>query len=293
MKYIALRVNNSVNGNFVGFSGIQIRKTLADTNILIGSTATATDQYPGGNNDPSVLLDNFSTNTWLNSGSGLPQRVAFALSKDFYGDLKSLTIVGDPNDLNVSPTSFEIQVSESGDVTNDYAWTTVATIDGVVWNAVGEQKDFTIALSFPPPPSIEADKLKMQQIQTRLKNGEYIDDDDSIFLISGGDSAATLLIMQKLDAGEGFNGLKALGFSDAAACKILAIYNVKVDTLKYDSEVALEIIANDITKIVSFDSYLTANNLQLPPLTLYLNKLRSVPAVFNAARDWAKTLPAQ
>lgn len=296
MRYFAIKLLSSVNGNFVGLSGVMLRKTLADANILTGATATATDEYPGGNNPPSNLIDAFSTNKWLNSGSGFPQRIAFALTKEYYGDYTAFTLFGDPNDSGVSPTDFELQVSDTGDVTNDAAWTTVATINGVVWNTPGanaEQKDFTVALSFPVPPSIEADKLKLAQIQTRLKNGEYIDDDDSIFLISGADTAVTLQIMQKLDAGEGFDGLKSLGFTDTIACRILAIYNVKVDTAKYDSEVALEIIAADVSKLQSFKAYLDTLNISLPPLNIYLNKLRSYPAVFNAAREWAKTLPAQ
>lgn len=287
MKYIALKIDNSVNGAFIGLNEVSMLASNGD-NILAGAAITATTEY---NSDLGAyhLLDGKSGSSWTNNGSGGGQRAMFTLQNDFYGILSRLVVVGH-SDQNVSPRTIELQVSESGNLNNENEWTTIKSFTDLVW-APMEPKTLDVDIAFNIPPSVDADKLRMQQIQFKLKIGEYITDDDSIFYMIGGDGEQAARIMSALDNGDGFNGLKALGLSDANAYRVLTIYNTKADTAKYESEKALEMMVFDINRFVDFKNYLDSRNIQLPSLDSYMTRIRSNHQVYTAAREWARTLP--
>lgn len=131
-----------------------------------------------------------------------------------------------------------------------------------------------------------ADKLRAQSLNFKLRNNQYITDDESVFLQLG-DSALATRAMAALDNGGGFDGLRALGISEVTSYKILAIFNIKLDTRKYESERALELIANNPAQLVNLQSYLTAQGITMPSLTSYIATLRADNAIYNAVRTWA------
>lgn len=288
MKYIAVKVDGSPNNAFIGLNEVQMLASNGD-NILTGAAIIATTEY---NADLGAfhLLDGKSGTSWTNNGSGGGQRAMFTLPTDFYGTLSRLIVVGH-SDQNVSPHKIELQVSESGNVNNENEWTTIKTYTDLVW-APMESKTFEVDIAFNVAPSVDADKLRMQRIQFSLKIGEYIPDDDAIFYMIGGDGNQAVAVMAALDAGKGYDGLKALGLTDAVAYRVLSIYNVKADTGKYESEKALEMMVFDVNKFVDFKNYLDSRNLTLPSLDSYMTRLRSNHDIYVAAREWAKTLPA-
>lgn len=132
---------------------------------------------------------------------------------------------------------------------------------------------------------ITADKLRTEQIMFKLRNGEYINDDDSVFFTLG-NSLMAQAAMIEVDAGRGFDGLRAIGLTQAQAYKVLSIFNIKMEVSKYESESALTRLLNDPTKIVSLKAFLDGKNLALPPLTSYLVTIRSNHAVYTAIGEW-------
>lgn len=135
------------------------------------------------------------------------------------------------------------------------------------------------------------DKLKQNDLEFKLRTNEHISEEDSVFLVLGN----SLLVKQciaNMDVGYGFNGLKALGLSDSQAYKIIAIFNVKLDVNKYESEKALEFLGSDLDNLKSFSKFLAKRNVEMPSLKNYITVLRSDNVVYNLIRDWAKNKEA-
>lgn len=161
--------------------------------------------------------------------------------------------------------------------------------------------NFTIAAPAPIPLTPEQiladDKAKMALIVSALKNNVQIIDDDAIFYAIGGSSTKISAIMNVLDNGGGYpelvtlNTSAGMGLSDATILRIMSIYLVKVDTIRYQNEAGLALITN-YGRLDAFMAYLTANSIPIPSLEPTLSVLRSNIATFNAARLWAATSPA-
>jgi len=132
-----------------------------------------------------------------------------------------------------------------------------------------------------------ADKLTMEQIIFKLKSGQYISDDDSVFYALGNSKMATAA-MAEIDAGRGYDGLRNIGLTQSQALKVLSIYNVTLEIAKYESEQALAVLEADPTKIQSLQTYLTSliPPLTLPTLSTYLGQIRSNHAIYSAIRNW-------
>lgn len=134
---------------------------------------------------------------------------------------------------------------------------------------------------------IAADKLRMEQIVNKLKSNQFINDDDSVFYALGNSLMATCA-MAEIDAGRGFDGLRNIGLTQTQALKVLSIYNVTIDTGKYESELALAALENDPAKIVTLQAYLAGLTppLTLPPITPYLGSIRANHTVYAAVASW-------
>ena len=135
---------------------------------------------------------------------------------------------------------------------------------------------------------LAADKLRIDQIIFKLKSGQFVNDDDSVFY-SLGNSLMTTAAMVIIDAGGSFDGLRTAGLTQAQALSVLSIYNVNLDVSKYESEVALNLINNDPTKLTQLSAYLAGLTppLTLPPLTPYLAQVRADHAVYAAIKNWS------
>ena len=133
-----------------------------------------------------------------------------------------------------------------------------------------------------------ADKLRLDQIIFKLKSGQFVDDNDSVFYALGNSLMATTA-MGIIDIGGGFDELRTAGLTQSQALSVLSIYNVNLDVSKYESEVALKIINDDPTKLTQLQTYLAGLTppLTLPPLTPYLAQVRANHAVYAAIKNWS------
>lgn len=140
-----------------------------------------------------------------------------------------------------------------------------------------------------------ADKAKYNLIVGKLKSGEQVDDDDSIFYIIGGSSVVAEAIMSVLDAGGRYNELVALStaqklkLTDTTIVKVLAIYLVKVDIVKFRNETGLSRILT-YADLKSFVDYLDAQNITKPSLQPIINEIRSSHKAFTALGGWLTSI---
>lgn len=201
------------------------------------------------------------------------------------------------------------------------SWQLEYSLDGgSTWVSIESQNDivFTLNLAIaylitasnitpPPTPAhwetltaeelLIYDKAKMADIVADLKANVQILDDDSIFYTIGGSSAKAAAIMNVLDNGGGYpelvalNTAQTLGLSDTTLLRVLSIYLVRVDTVRYQNEAGLSLI-NSYARLKSFVDYLAANSIPVPSLEPTISVLRSNVETFNAARAWAATNPA-
>jgi hypothetical protein len=138
------------------------------------------------------------------------------------------------------------------------------------------------------PEQIVSDKLRLDQIIFKLKSGQFVNDDDSVFYSLNNSLMATAAMLI-IDAGGGFDELRITGLTQSQALSVLSIYNVNLDVSKYESEVSLKLLNDDPTKFTSLAAYLAGLTppLTLPPLTAYLSTLRSDHAVYTAIKNWS------
>lgn len=139
-------------------------------------------------------------------------------------------------------------------------------------------------------PQVAADKLAIADLKLRIKAGEALTDNEIVFYKLG-DSVLAEKVVAALDNGKGFNELKLLGLSDAMTLDILSIYNVRIDPLKYESEVGLDAIAANQPLIADFFTYLQAQTppIPYPPLTSLFTVIRANPPMYAALRTWNAT----
>ncbi len=137
---------------------------------------------------------------------------------------------------------------------------------------------------------INADKLTLEQITYKLRNGQFISDDESVFFALG-NSLMSVAAMAEIDAGRGFDGLRNIGLTQAQALKVLSIYNVTLETSKYDSEKALALLEANSDNLALLKTYLASLNppLTLPPLTAYSSTLRANHSIYAAIANWTGT----
>ncbi len=138
------------------------------------------------------------------------------------------------------------------------------------------------------PEQLAADRLRLDQIIFRLKSGQFVDDDDSVFYALGNSLIADSAMLI-IDEGGGFDELRTAGLTQAQSLAVLSIYNVNLDVSKYESEVSLKLLNDDPTKFTSLAAFLAGLTppLALPPLTAYLATLRSNHAVYTAIKNWS------
>lgn len=132
---------------------------------------------------------------------------------------------------------------------------------------------------------IDADKTAVAVITDTLTGGNFITDDDAV-LIALGNSKLVSAAMSVVDSGGGFQGLKAIGLSTTQAIRVLSIFNITIDTNKYESEVMIKLLLDDPTRIVSLKTYLESMSLTLPPLNTYAATIRANHDVYTAIKDW-------
>ena len=156
---------------------------------------------------------------------------------------------------------------------------------------------FTVAASLPiattptPTPATAqqiADKLAITSLKNRLKAGESVADDEMVFFLIG-DSVVANAVMAALDIGGGYDELRLIGLSDAMATNVMGMYNVKIDPLKYESEMGLSAIAANPLLLGAFLAYLKTNLVEFPSLIQLFTAIRSKPATYAALREWNKT----
>ena len=160
---------------------------------------------------------------------------------------------------------------------------------------------FTVAASLPiaatptptptPTPATAqqiTDKLAITSLKNRIKAGESVADDEMVFFFIG-DSVVATAVVAALDSGGGYDELRLIGLSEAMTINVIGIYNVKIDPLKYESELGLSAIAANPLLLGSFFTYLKTNLVDFPSLVQLFTAIRSKPATYAALREWNKT----
>ncbi len=290
MRFISLKLKENVGKSFMQLFEIGFVNN-SGTDIISAAVVSASSESPA--HPASNFLYGQSINDfWQSNSIKSTERVVFEIPEEYYGTLFNI-IVTPASDVAFTPVEFWVEWSKTGG-SADSEWITIEHYSAVQWQA-NTPKTFVSNFVFVDTTAADLlaanDKLKMAQLAFKLKNGEYILDDDAVFYVLGGDSVLATLAMAALDAGGGYDGLRTLGITDATALKVLATYNVKLDTFKYESEKGLDILIADPSKIVDFMAYLTTINLTLPSFNTYTAKLRSDAVIYAAVRDWAATLP--
>jgi hypothetical protein len=137
------------------------------------------------------------------------------------------------------------------------------------------------------PEQIASDRLRLDEIVFKLKSGQFLIDNDSVFYALGNSLMATAA-MTIIDNGGGFNELRNAKLTQAQALAVLSIYNVELDVSKYESEQKLNVINSDPSKLPLLQAYLATLTppLTLPPLTSYLAAVRADHAVYTAIKNW-------
>lgn len=257
--------------------GVIINTTLFKPDLSI-NTSTATGLGANGltENGEDILSFGYENLT------GIYKNLTITASSPITGDFK----------IAVSKMLPDYSYNDVALITASFANSTTFTVDisTLDFSPVANQSVVTLPVAVGEPTTNNADKLKFSNLQLDLRLGKFINDNDSVFMTLGGNSALAAQVMTKLDAGEGYTGLKQLGLTDATCYKVLAIYNVKQDTGKYESEKALELLANDFTKLISLQTFLANMNLTMPPLDSYIAALRADHQIYSAVRTWQQSL---
>lgn len=154
------------------------------------------------------------------------------------------------------------------------------------------QLPLTITIRFASATEIaaqEAEKAVMTTLKTKAKSGSALVDNDVLSIVLGSSITATTAI-GILDIGGGYLELRQAGLSDSEATSALAIYNLKLEPAKYESEQAIEYINADVNRLPLFYAYLTGQNISRPELTPLFATFRANVQVFNALRAWHASL---
>jgi len=131
-----------------------------------------------------------------------------------------------------------------------------------------------------------ADKNRLNDLRGRIESGESLSSQELVFYKIG-DSKLTDAVIKTLMAGGSSDQLMELGLKKNQALEVMSIYNVKTDTLKYESEVAINTIDANHALVSSFMTYLAANKIELDLQPLF-NSIRANADAFKALRDWHK-----
>ena len=163
----------------------------------------------------------------------------------------------------------------------------------VIYSDIAGTFNFAASLPIASTPTTAtaqqiADKLAITSLKNRLKAGESVADDEMVFFLIG-DSVVADAVMAALDIGGGYDELRLIGLSDAMTINVIGIYNVKIDPLKYESELGLSAIAANPLLLGSFFTYLKTNLVEFPSLVQLFTAIRSKPATYAALREWNKT----
>lgn len=136
---------------------------------------------------------------------------------------------------------------------------------------------------------IAVDKAEVARINAVLKAGSFIEDDEAMMLIFG--VAVTVTgVMNVLNAGGGYDELRAIGISDTNALRALSVFNISSDQTKINVENACNKIKTDFNALVSLRAYLMTLETTLPDFDAYIQTLRTnVPQETLLA--WSATYP--
>lgn len=133
----------------------------------------------------------------------------------------------------------------------------------------------------------EQEKNHIADIKLKAKLGRSLPLVDvlSLFLSNSIESQKGITIVQ---GGGGYLELRNSGLTDTESLKVLAICHAKVDSERYESEMALQAINDDPMLLTKFAQHLAQHSptLKLPPLGEYLIAIRSDPSVYSEARVW-------
>lgn len=136
----------------------------------------------------------------------------------------------------------------------------------------------------------KADAILFNSVKNRIKSGEVLTDDDLVFYYLR-DSVVAQAVMQTLDNGGGYDALRLLGLSDSMTLNILGLYNVKIETNKYESELGIDAIQSNPLLVGEFLTYLATNSLPMPTFVAMplFTAIRSNPAIYSGLREWNKS----
>lgn len=134
------------------------------------------------------------------------------------------------------------------------------------------------------------DVIRISLIKTRIRNGEVLVDDDFIFYKLK-DSVVATTVMQTLDNGGGYDALRLLGLTDGMATEILGIYNLKIETAKYEAELGIDALQSNPLLVGEFLNYLAANSIEMPTFVSMplFTAIRSNPQIYGGLRQWHKS----
>lgn len=181
-----------------------------------------------------------------------------------------------PDSLNIESTD-----QEHPDVFNDAHFSEFKsiTLDGssfVITEKLGES-------------SLTEDQEKhlIADIKFRAKQGQSMSIDDVLSLIMSSTSEAKRAIEIISNGGQYLN-LRTAGLTDGEALKALAIFHVKIDTDRYQSERALQVLSDDPSLLSDFGDFLSAqpDPKELPGLENYLVSMRSNIEIYDLVRQW-------
>lgn len=283
MRHFAIRFHDGNAQPTIELTNIQLLNGQSE-NIFAGGVSNSTTNSVATGSSSAYAFDNNDTTKYVTPAK--ESRLTYTVKNDFVGTLTKL-IIGNSNTWGGEcPVSFDLQYSATGNPDIDSEWVTIQSFTGLTW-AMSEMKQFDLNAAIPADPAITAaidDKLRLNALKQRVKTGYRPTDDEAVFLMLG-DSKVTASVMAALDSGARYDNLRELGIGDADSLRILALYNVQIDTGKYQSEQNIVLLSDPLI-LNQFKLFLESRNLSLPPFDSYLVDIRANAAVYAAARDF-------
>lgn len=285
MRHFAIRFHTGNEKPTIELTNIQLFN--GSENILVGGVSNSTTNSVATGSSSAYAFDGNDITKYV--ALIKESRLTYTVKNDFVGTLTKL-IIGNSDTYGAEcPTAFDLQYSATGNPDNDSEWITIQSFVGLTWK-MNEIKQFDLNAIIPVDPAITvaiADKFRLNALKQRVKTGYRPTDDEAVFLMLG-DSKLTASVMSSLDVGARYDNLRELGIGDADSLRILALYNVHIDTGKYKSEQTMSLLSDPLV-LNQFKLFLESRNLSLPPFDSYLVDIRANTEVYSAARDFIPT----
>lgn len=212
---------------------------------------------------------------------------------EFADNIESLDI-SEPNDTTNKFTGVELlSFAENYSFSNADDFQSIGAFDSSNWDGHGHFLFSFIDTVFIYPLTAEeiADQEKILisslKLEARLGSSMTLEEVVTLFLTNS-DEATTAINV--LSAGGTFDELRTAGLSELESMRVMALFNMMVDPVRYESERALGLLLNSPENLVLFKAYLVTLSIDLPPMDKYLSDLRADQDVYNAARDWEAQL---